>query len=109
MQGRCAIDDPARRRGCPKSSPDRADRARHILLAKQTSSGDTAMMTVRDAGRKGGLSCLRNHGRGFFAEIGRKGQSVMRARHPDKAREWGRLGGRPRKPTLEDIMGAARK
>ena len=64
---------------------------------------------MREAGRKGGLSCLRNRGRGFFAEIGTRGQLEMRRKHPGMAAAWGKRGGRPRKPTLDQIMGEARK
>jgi len=74
-----------------------------------SSTSERGSMTVREAGRRGGLSCLRNRGRGFFVEIGRKGQCVMRARHPNMAQEWGRLGGRPRKLTLREFMGQESK
>ena len=66
-------------------------------------------MTVAEAGRRGGLRLLQTRGRDHFAEIGRKGQQAMRRRYPGMAAEWGRKGGRPRKPTLEEIMGRARK
>ena len=57
-------------------------------------------VTVNEAGRKGGLCCLANQGRAFYVEIGRKGQQIMRAKFPNKASEWGKLGGRPKKLTL---------
>lgn len=60
-------------------------------------------ITVDEAGRKGGLALLRNRGREFYAEIGRKGQKAMRAKYPDSASEWGRKGGRPGKPTLNNM------
>jgi len=66
-------------------------------------------MTVREAGRRGGVACLRNHGREFFVEIGKKGQIEMRQKHPNMAALWGKRGGRPRKPTLAQYMGEARK
>lgn len=66
-------------------------------------------MTVYEAGRKGGLACLRNRGTRFFAEIGKKGQQEMRRRHPGMAKKWGRKGGRPRKPSLAVVMGEAGK
>lgn len=62
-------------------------------------------ITVREAGRLGGLTVLRNHGREFYAEIGRQGQKVMRERYPGMARQWGKMGGRPRKPTLDEFLG----
>ena len=57
-------------------------------------------VSVSEAGRKGGLSCLRNRGRAFYVEIGKKGQAAMRLKHPGMARDWGKRGGRPRKPRL---------
>ena len=62
-------------------------------------------ITVVEAGRRGGLTLFQRHGREFFAEIGRKGQSVMRQKYPGMASEWGRLGGRPRKLKLEEVAG----
>ena len=35
-----------------------------------------------------------------FAEIGRKGQEVLRKRYPGMASEWGKKGGRPRKNNI---------
>ena len=61
------------------------------------------MVTVNEAGQIGGLSVLRKHGREFYAQIGKKGQSVMRQKYPGKASEWGKLGGRPRKLPLPDV------
>lgn len=60
-------------------------------------------ITVNEAGRRGGLTVLRNRGREFYAQIGIKGQQVMRARHPNMASKWGKLGGRPRKLSLSDV------
>jgi general stress protein YciG len=62
-------------------------------------------MNVSEAGRKGGQTVLRNRGREFYRQIGAKGQQKMRARHPGMSSQWGKLGGRPRKPNLNEIMG----
>ena len=62
-------------------------------------------ITVSQAGRKGGRTTLKKKGREFFAQIGRKGQMAMRKKYPDMASRWGRMGGRPKKPTLGEIMG----
>jgi len=62
-------------------------------------------VSVNEAGRRGGLAVSRTRGRRFFVAIGRKGQRAMRARYPDMASRWGKLGGRPKKPKLEEIMG----
>lgn len=66
-------------------------------------------ITVNEAGRRGGLSLLAKKGKEFYVEIGRRGQSVMRARYPNMAKEWGKKGGRPRKSNLEEIMREAKK
>jgi hypothetical protein len=59
--------------------------------------------SVQEAGRSGGLSVLRKRGRAFFAKIGKSGQTAMRRKYPNMAREWGRLGGRPKKNSLDDM------
>lgn len=62
-------------------------------------------LTVVQAGRKGGRSTLRKRGRAFYVHIGRIGQLATRKKHPGMARIWGKMGGRPKKPTLHEIMG----
>lgn len=59
-------------------------------------------LSVQEAGRLGGLAVLRNHGKAHFSEIGKMGQAEMRRKYPNKASEWGKLGGRPTKPNLSD-------
>ena len=60
-------------------------------------------ITVAKAGRKGGLTVLRKLGREFYVGIGQKGQKSMRRKYPNMAREWGKLGGRPKKHSLDDM------
>jgi general stress protein YciG len=60
-------------------------------------------MNVVEAGRKGGLNVLRKLGREFYVGIGQKGQKSMRRKYPNMAQEWGRLGGRPKKNSLDDM------
>ncbi len=62
-------------------------------------------ITVNEAGRRGGLTVFRARGCQFFAEIGKKGQRVMRARYPNMASQWGKKGGRPRKLKLDEVTG----
>ena len=57
-------------------------------------------LTVSEAGRKGGLALFSKRGRKHFAEIGKKGQEVMKERFPGMASAWGKKGGRPRKNNL---------
>lgn len=109
MQTDFGIGNCPRKRGCCKASPDHAGRGGRPLVAKEISASGSTVMTVREAGRRGGLSCLRNQGRAFFIEIGKKGQLEMRRKHPNMGAKWGKMGGRPRKPTLHQIMGGERQ
>jgi general stress protein YciG len=70
---------------------------------------DSNNLSVSEAGRKGGQTVLRNRGREFYRQIGAKGQQKMRSRYPNMASEWGKLGGRPRNPSLNDIVGEKSK
>jgi general stress protein YciG len=79
---------------------------RHGKLSTLASSpSEELATTVHEAGKKGGLSCLRNRGREFFSEIGRTGQQAMRHKYPGMAVKWGKRGGRPKKCNLKDIVG----
>lgn len=62
-------------------------------------------ISVVEAGRLGGKAVLKKKGRDFFSLIGKMGQKAMRDKYPGMARVWGKLGGRPKKPTLAEIMG----
>jgi len=66
-------------------------------------------LTVQEAGRLGGLKVLGDRGRAHFAEIGKRGQQAMRRKYPCMAANWGKLGGRPKKPNLGEIVGEAKK
>jgi len=66
-------------------------------------------INVDEAGKRGGRVVLGKYGRGFFVRIGKKGQKAMRDRYPNMASRWGKLGGRPRKPKLEDFTGSGSK
>jgi general stress protein YciG len=57
-------------------------------------------MTVKEAGRKGGLALLSKRGTKHFAEIGKKGQEIMKKRYPGMASTWGKKGGRPIKNSI---------
>jgi len=57
-------------------------------------------ITVAAAGRKGGLALLSKRGKEHFAEIGKKGQEMMKKRYPGMASTWGKKGGRPRRNNI---------
>lgn len=63
-------------------------------------------ITVIEAGRRGGLTVFAKRGSSWFAQIGAQGQRILRAKYPGMAREWGKRGGRPKKPTLSDLREA---
>lgn len=66
-------------------------------------SGKTSI-TVKEAGRLGGLETLRRHGRQHFIGAGYHGQKVVAGRYTtEDRRHWGSLGGRPRRRKLADM------
>ena len=59
-------------------------------------------ITAREAGARGGRSTLERRGIGFFQQIGRKGGRRTAELYSELLREFGRRGGRPRRPNLLD-------
>jgi hypothetical protein len=57
-------------------------------------------LTVSEAGRKGGQATLNHRGREFYREIGRKGGNRTAELYAHMLSEFGKKGGRPRRPTL---------
>ena len=49
--------------------------------------GSQGGMSVREAGRKGGQTTARTHGRGFYQEIGHKGGQIGGPKGGQKVRE----------------------
>jgi general stress protein YciG len=45
------------------------------------------MMTVAEAGRKGGLRTAETHGEEFYSEIGRKGGKIGRSKGGQRVRK----------------------
>jgi hypothetical protein len=62
-------------------------------------------ISVKEAGRRGGLANLQKFGREYFVRIGRVGGLRTKALYDGYFKEWGKLGGRPRKPTLHECRG----
>lgn len=55
---------------------------------------ERGIMTVREAGRKGGRTTKRRHGPEFYVAIGRKGGETTKSRHgPDFYEKIGSMGG----------------
>jgi general stress protein YciG len=62
-------------------------------------------MTVQEAGRRGGQATLQNQGIEHFQKIGRKGGKRTAELYRDLLSEFGKQGGRPHRPTLNEAMG----
>jgi len=60
---------------------------------------------VRDAGARGGRATLERHGVEFYRAIGRKGGHHTRELYAALLRDYGRRGGRPRRPLLDQNVG----
>ncbi len=67
----------------------------------ETSDG----ISVHEAGRRGGQSTLERRGTKFFQEIGAKGGRRTAELYADLLKQFGKKGGRPRRPALDQSMG----
>jgi general stress protein YciG len=61
-------------------------------------------ISVSEAGRRGGQATLQNHGIEHFKKIGRKGGQRTAQLYRELLPEFGKKGGRPRRPTLAEYM-----
>lgn len=59
-------------------------------------------ISVREAGRRGGRATVENQGMGFFKKIGKKGGQRTAKLYANLLKEFGRKGGRPRRPALDE-------
>jgi general stress protein YciG len=71
------------------------------LKENQTDSG----ISVKEAGRRGGYSTLEHKGVEFFRQIGRKGGQRTAGLYRELLAEFGKSGGRPRRPIFSDSVG----
>ena len=62
----------------------------------------TTRITVQEAGRRGGESTFQRRGTDFFRKIGRKGGQRTAELYKELLKEFGKKGGRPRRPSLTD-------
>jgi general stress protein YciG len=61
-------------------------------------------VTVQEAGRRGGQATFQNHGVGHFKKIGRKGGKRTAELYRELLSDFGKRGGRPRRPSLREVM-----
>jgi len=63
-------------------------------------------ITVAEAGRRGGNATRdRYQGTGFYQRIGAKGGRKTAELYADLLQQFGRRGGRPRRPALNESLG----
>jgi general stress protein YciG len=65
----------------------------------------TTEISVRQAGARGGSRTLERHGREHFQIIGRKGGQRTAELYRELLSDFGKRGGRPRRPALDEYMG----
>jgi len=73
-------------------------------LPEDGKSDTLALITVQEAGRRGGQTTLRNQGNEFFRKIGKKGGNRTAELYHSFLSEFGKKGGRPRRPILNEYM-----
>ena len=62
-------------------------------------------ITVAEAGRRGGTATRDRHGAEFYRQIGAKGGESTKKLYGHLFSEFGKKGGRPRRPTLNGSLG----
>lgn len=62
-------------------------------------------VSVREAGRRSGLTTRDRYGSQFYRRIGSKGGESTRKRYASLLKEFGRLGGRRKRPSISTHMG----
>jgi general stress protein YciG len=61
------------------------------------------IISVKEAGRRGGEATLRRYGVSFYREIGKKGGKRTVELYKELLKEFGKKGGRPRRPSLDEM------
>lgn len=64
---------------------------------------DKEAITVVEAGRRGGTMTRERHGIEFYRRIGARGGQITKKRWGHLFSQFGKKGGRPRRPSLEDM------
>jgi general stress protein YciG len=68
-------------------------------------SEELTQLTVKQAGARGGSRTLERHGREHFQIIGRKGGRRTAELYRELLSDFGKRGGRPRRPALDEYLG----
>ena len=62
-------------------------------------------ISVREAGRRGGIVTRERHGVEFYRQIGGKGGESTKRLYSHLFSELGKRGGRPKRPALNESVG----
>lgn len=62
-------------------------------------------ITVAEAGRRGGIATRDRHGLEFYRQIGARGGEITKRRWRHLFSQFGKKGGRPRRPALDESAG----
>jgi general stress protein YciG len=71
-------------------------------MDRKTSKDLEKPVTVQEAGRRGGQATLQNRGVKHFQKIGRKGGKRTAELYRELLSDFGKRGGRPRRPSLSE-------
>lgn len=75
-----------------------------ISSSKLEAAEISDQITVREAGRRGGhATSARYRGTGFYQKIGARGGKTTKRRWGHLFSEFGKRGGRPKRPNLESV------
>jgi general stress protein YciG len=66
---------------------------------------DEEEISVKMAGKRGGTTTRDRYGSDFYRRIGKMGGERTRELYAELLKEFGKRGGRPRRPTLDEYMG----
>jgi general stress protein YciG len=73
-------------------------------MKHQALEDSSKLVTVQEAGRRGGQATFQNHGVRHFKKIGRKGGRRTAELYRELLSDFGKRGGRPRRPSLRESM-----
>ena len=62
-------------------------------------------VSVKEAGRRGGCATLERRGVEFYRQIGRKGGQQTAELYAEVLSEFGKKGGRPKRPHVQGVGG----
>ncbi len=70
--------------------------------SRDTTGREKDQLTVAEAGRRGGIMTRDRRGIEFLRKIAQRGGQTTKRRYSHLFSEFGRKGGRPRRPALND-------